>query len=62
VSDTRVYRRVRIDGAPFIQLWCGPCGDTYFVAAGVASLDSGLCLSCEQEVGELEALYGEAFR
>ena len=62
MSDTRVFRRVHVDGNPFIQFWCGPCGDSYLVAVPFAAMDSGLCVSCEFEVRELEALYGEAVR
>lgn len=56
---TRVFRKVRIDGNSFIQFWCDPCGESYLVAVPFASTDSGMCVFCENEVKQLENLYGE---
>ena len=53
-------RKVKIDGVVFLQLGCGACGDVYYLHPAIErSWDTGLCLSCEHEVRELEGLYGD---
>lgn len=54
--------RVQIVG--FVPAWnvyrclCLICGDDYWLSPNQVAEDSGLCIRCEQEIADLEDLYG----
>ena len=43
-----------------LRLRCSCCGSVYFLHDSVLALcDSGRCVSCDEEINQLELLYGD---
>lgn len=50
----------RADGNFLVERVCASCGKKYFVHAMQNAIgDNGLCGSCEEEIWELETMFGK---
>lgn len=48
----------RPDGNFFVRKECFTCGDEYFIHACANNLvDTGRCVSCDQEISDLERMF-----
>jgi DNA-directed RNA polymerase subunit N (RpoN/RPB10) len=43
----------------FVRRECFTCGDEYFISKYAQDADTGRCVSCDQEISDLEKMFND---